>query len=291
MIRRPMLAGPVEDATKLPFPMIASPKIDGIRALTLGGKLLSRSLKAIPNRHVRETLERVCGDNVLDGELISGETFQDCTSAIMSREGEPDFVFWCFDHLGEGPNVRYVDRIHMLEGIVERIGDTRVQTVPTLRIENAEELAAYEEDVLARGFEGVMLRRPDGPYKEGRSTLREGWLLKLKRFEDSEAIVVGFEELMRNENEAKTNELGLTKRSSAKAGKVPAGTLGALICRTVAGIEFNVGAGFTEAQRAELWATREFLLGALARYKHQPHGAKDAPRLPIFQGIRSPEDT
>ena len=43
------------------------------------------------------------------------------------------------------------------------------------------QLADWEQRYLAQGYEGVMLRHPAGPYKPGRSTAREAWLLKLKR--------------------------------------------------------------------------------------------------------------
>jgi DNA ligase-1 len=284
-----MLAATVEDVKALPYPMIVSPKIDGIRALTIAGRLLSRSLKPIPNKHVRETLERALPHG-LDGELLSGATFQDCTSAIMSHEGEPDFAFCAFDYLGLGLLAPYRERVEALAEVVARIDDPRVQVVPTFWVDGPEQLATAEEEALARGFEGLMLRRPEGPYKQGRSTLREGWLLKLKRFLDAEATVVGFEELMRNENEAKTNELGLTKRSSSKGGKVPASTLGALILRRPDGVEFGVGAGLTEELRARVWAERDRYLGAVVKYKSQKFGEKDAPRLPVFLGFRSPED-
>jgi len=287
-----MLAGTVEDVTKFDWSKggyIVSPKIDGIRALTIGGKLLSRSLKPIPNRHIRETLEAICPQG-LDGELLSGETFQDCTSAIMSHEGEPEFAFCAFDYLGLGLLAPYRDRIDALAEVVAEIGDPRVQAVPTFWVDGPEQLTIAEEEALARGFEGLMLRRPEGPYKEGRSTLREGWLLKLKRFTDSEAIVVGFEELMRNENEAKVNELGRTKRSSAKEGLVPAGTLGSLRLQRPDGVEFGIGAGLTEAMRSKVWAERDRYLGSTVKYKSQKFGEKDAPRLPVFLGFRAPED-
>jgi DNA ligase-1 len=290
---KPMLAAAVEDASRLLFPLIASPKIDGIRALMLDGKLLSRSLKPIPNHYVRETLEAILPDG-LDGELLVGKTFQDCTSGIMSHEGEPDFQFWVFDYVnwknGLGPLVEYHHRLGLLATRINDLNNPRVVEVPTQRIECLDDLVAYENEALAAGFEGVMLRDPKGPYKCGRSTAREGYLLKLKRFEDAEAVIVGVEELMHNENEAKTNELGLMKRSSAKDGKVPGGTLGALRCITMLNVRFNIGAGFTQADRDALWAARDIRPGTFVKYKHQPFGAKDAPRLPVFLGLRSTED-
>ena len=57
-----------------------------------------------------------------------------------------------------------------------------------------------------------MVRTPDSPYKCGRSTEREAWLLKIKRFEDAEAVVLGTYEGMSNMNEAGVDAFGRTKR-------------------------------------------------------------------------------
>ena len=79
-------------------------------------------------------------------------------------------------------------------------------------------------------------------------------LLKVKRFEDGEAGILAVEEQMHNGNEATTNELGRTQRSSHKENKVPMGTLGALVCKDVeTGIQFNIGTGFTDEVRQQLW--------------------------------------
>src|SRR5690606_40344965 len=122
---------------------------------------------------------------------------------------------------------------------------------------------------------GVMLRHPDGPYKHGRSTTKEGWLLKVKRFEDSEAQVIGYSEAQHNANEAKRNELGQLERSSHKAGKVGKQTLGALAVKDLkTGVEFDIGTGFTESQRQLLWAMGDNLMGKVVKYKSQPTDRK-----------------
>lgn len=152
-------------------------------------------------------------------------------------------------------------------------------------------LLHLEEHYVSLGYEGVMLRHPDGLYKHGRSTAKEGWLLKLKRFEDGEARVVGFTELMHNANEAKLNELGHLERSSHKAGKVGKQTLGALTVKDLkTGVEFEIGTGFTASQRQELWNVGDNLLGRVVKYKSQPTGVKDKPRFPVFLGFRDPRD-
>ena len=171
-----------------------------------------------------------------------------------------------------------------------------VAVVPTHTITDHDELDAYEAQQLADGFEGVMLRDPVGPYKCGRATENQGWLLKLKRFVDSEARIIDFEEQMHNDNEAETNELGLTKRSSAQDGKVPAGTLGKFVVEEVGKAPWTepfrvgTGEGLTQELRLKIWKNRSLFKGRIIKYKYQPHGVKDAPRIPIFLGFRDPRD-
>ena len=123
--------------------------------------------------------------------------------------------------------------------------------------------------------------------KEGRSTAKEGILGKVKRFADGEAVIIGIEELYRNGNAAETNALGHTERSTAAAGLVAAGTLGALVVRAEGYAEsFKIGTGYTAAQRDDLWRDRSSLIGRTVKFKHQPAGAKDAPRFPVHLGFR-----
>jgi DNA ligase-1 len=143
---------------------------------------------------------------------------------------------------------------------------------------------------LTRGYEGAMLRAPHGIYKFGRSTLKEGHLIKLKPFEDDEAEVIGFEEQCRNDNEATTNELGRTRRSSHKENRVPRGTLGALVLRHSTFGDFNLGTGFDSALRQEIWHNRTKYLGKLVKFRYQAIGMKDKPRIPSFLGFRHPAD-
>jgi DNA ligase-1 len=154
-----------------------------------------------------------------------------------------------------------------------------------------DEILQAEEEALNQGFEGVMLRDPNGKYKFGRSTTAEAALVKLKRFNQSEAVIIGFEEQMHNANEAKVDNLGHTERSSHKANMVPTGMLGAMVVRDLnTNIEFNVGTGFTAADRQEYWTKRESLVGKVVSYKFLAIGVKDKPRHPVFLGFRNKED-
>lgn len=289
----PLLAGKV-DLKKLKYPCVISPKLDGIRAINLGAGLMSRKLKPIPNRHV----QKLFGDPLfryLDGELICGdptdpECYNKTNSAVMSKDGEPDVSYYVFDFL-EDMKAPFHQRFDTLADVMYDIGCENLVLLGHVVVQNEEELLHKESEWLELGYEGVMIRSREGIYKQGRSTTNEGILLKLKRFEDGEAEIIGFEELMHNENEATLDELGHTKRSSHQDGKVPANTLGALIVRDLeSGVEFNIGTGFDAATRKMIWDNRETLKGKIVKYKSFRIGVKDKPRFPVFLGFRDPID-
>lgn len=292
---RPMLAATVADVTSLRWPLLASPKLDGIRAIVRGGVVMSRNLKPIPNQWVQALFGKDRFEG-LDGELLVGDptdprAFLGTTSGVMSRDGKPDVFFHVFDCCRE-PGRPYHERLDMARGLVTGSGRSLIveQTVVT----SVEEVNAYEAAQLALGYEGVMLRDARSPYKNGRGTLSKQDLMKLKQFEDAEALVEGFEELLHNSNEASTSALGLTERGHSKDGLVGMGTLGAL--RVVGrggrwdGVRFNVGSGFDAATRAAIWADRSGWEGRLVKFKFFPIGSKEAPRFPIFLGERHPDD-
>jgi DNA ligase-1 len=283
-----MLAGKVSDVDKLTYPRIATPKLDGIRCIIKDGKPVSRKFKDIPNRHVQRVLAGL--PDGLDGELMVDGTFQDVSSAIMGREGEPKFSFQVFDYECPAP---YRERLGKLRDIVETFEAAPLVYVPTTFVQDGDELLRYEEKVLGDGYEGVMLRTPDGPYKCGRSTEREGYLLKLKRFSDGEALVIGLEEMMHNDNVAEKDAFGRTKRSHAQAGMRPAGTLGRFLVRDIAtGVDFEIGTGqgLTAALRKEIWTHQAAYVGKVVKYKSQPTGVKDKPRFPVWLGFREAGD-
>lgn len=293
--KKPMLA--CDAPAVLNFPLIVSPKLDGIRCTVWGQQPVTRALKPIPNKFVRETLAAARLPAVFDGELVVGEAnhpdvYRRTTSGVMSHDGQPDFTFWVFDYVPDGPplpafGARY-DRLAKQTGVL-LAQHPWLKVLPQTVVHNRDQLDGYEQQMLAEGFEGIIARRPDAPYKHGRSTANEGYLLKVKRFVDTEVEVVGVEELMHNANEAVVNELGHTQRSSAQAGLVPAGVLGALICRWGAHT-FKVGTGFTAEHRAELWQKRDALIGSLAKIKYFEQGMKDLPRHPVWLGFRDGRD-
>jgi DNA ligase-1 len=293
MITRPLLAATLDNLTTVKFPVLATPKLDGIRVLKVAGKAVTRKFKPVPNKHIRELLEKHLPDGV-DGEIMTPGTFNDIQSKVMSFEGEPEFSFYVFDYVKDDLNKPYCERIDdMVLDVVlsEQTVPFHVNMLLPVLIENEKELLAYEQSCLNKGYEGIMLRQPHGKYKCGRSTPKEQILMKLKRFLDAEAIVVGFEEKLHNENSQEKDKFGLSKRSSKKDGLVPANTLGSLIVLDEkTKVRFGIGSGFDDALKQEIWNNQDKYLNKLVKYKYQSVGAKDAPRFPVFLGFRSKLD-
>ncbi len=274
------------------YPKLISPKFDGNRCYIENGEAKSSSGKPIRNNFIREYLESDVGLDGLDGELIVGPaTAKDVrrvtSSGVGTRHGEPDFTLYVFDNfLYDGP---FRDRLNST--IEKAIENPRIVHVDHTWVYNEQELLMAETEILTRGYEGVILRDATAPYKEGRSTLKENWALKLKRFVDAEAVVISYFELEHNDNEATLNEHGYTERSSHKDNKRPGGVLGGLEVRDIkTGVEFRVGTGFDARERKLLWEAREHLMGRHLTYKHFPVGAKDKPNLPSFVSFRDTED-
>lgn len=281
------------DFSKIKYPVYASPKLDGIRCSIVDGKALSRTLKPIPNKRIYADLSHSKFDG-LDGELIVGSPtsktcYTDSVSNVMAFDKVPAYTYFVFD-CHDIPEATYRHRLESLNAGFNSQHPI-ISVLEQNLLTNEDDMLAYEAAKVAEGYEGIILRSPDAPYKFGRSTVTEGYMLKVKRFEDSEAEIIGFEEEMFNGNDAEVNELGRTKRSTAKAGLSGKSTLGAFLARdVVSGVEFSIGTGLTALQRGVFWQRQDDYLGKLVRYKHFPVGAKDRPRHPVFTGFRSKED-
>ena len=283
MLQKPMLAASVEPSQLSGYPYLAQPKLDGIRCLTYNGVAYSRSLKPIPNKYV-QLLAKTWPDG-LDGELSINDNIQLTTSVVMSHDKPlpPTFSYNVFDvYNSETPAA---DRSNLLKTFCHTL--LSVKLVSTTVINTKDELDRFIEN--NSSFEGIMLRKPDTLYKHGRATAKQEQLLKIKPFADAEAVIVGYEPLYRNHNEATTNELGRTSRSTHQDNLVADDLLGALVCEW-GEHTFNIGTGFTEQMRIDLWNNKETLIGKLVKFKYQEFGMKDVPRCPVFLTFRDKMD-
>lgn len=300
---KPMLACKVsiEQLGMLHYPMVAQPKLDGIRTLLIGGVLYSRTLKPIRNKYIQEYFARLWRTypeviQGFDGEIIVGDPTDRAVcmttdSGVMSADGKPDFTFNLFDSLALR-HLSYSDRRVALTNMFKQLSTTfthgRIQLVPDTLVCSPAEVEGLFENLLAQGHEGCILRSLRGLYKYGRSTLRESYLLKIKPFVDDEATIIGFEELEHNYNDAYTDKLGYTKRTAHSVNKVAGNMLGALVVSNPKWeYTFKVGSGFDMSERTRLWVQRESLIGKTITFKHLATGAKDRPRCSVFKCFRS----
>jgi DNA ligase-1 len=290
MITKPMLAGKAPaDLSQLKFPLLATPKLDGIRCLVINGKAVSRTFKPIPNDHIRTTIESSpLREFITDGEiLVRSRTFNELSGDVRRSDGKPDFYFAVFDLVLASLSVRYEDRMAALTTLV--LPDFCKKILP-VEVKDLAELQAFEAKCIAEGYEGAMVRTPGSPYKCGRSSTNEGYLLKIKRFEDSEALIIAVEEMMHNDNVAQKDAFGRTERSTHKENMRPAGVMGKLVCELPGKVTFEIGTGFTAEERERYWKKRGNLIGKQVKFKHQPSGADEKPRFPVFLGFRDDWD-
>jgi DNA ligase-1 len=289
----PMLAFKLEAVEKARLPVLLSPKLDGIRCMIYGGVPRTRSLKDIPNLYVRNALKAARLPHGMDGELVVGpandkDVYRTTSSGIMSQDGEPDWCFHVFDLYDD--QLPFSERLAAAGKHVKAMKNPRIKIVEHTLCRTAAEIDDMEAVYLSTGYEGAMGRALTGYYKCGRSGKSDMALWKLKRFEDAEAMIIGFEEQMHNANPAKRDRLGRTERSSHKAGLVPAGTLGALNVRGMSdqfgGVEFDIGTGLSDYERALIWENRDEWMGKVVKYKFMPIGVKDKPRFPVYLGLR-----
>ncbi len=299
MIKRPMKGEQIEDLSRLKFPLDAFPKIDGFRCV-LGQHPMTSRLSRFPNSSFHQDGSDLLPDDCfLDGEVVVGKKRGEgvlgrTSSGLTTLTGQPDWTLWVFDRPGLPDAPGFGDRYLAAHDLVGSINHPRIRLLKRKRIENLDQLKRYIEKCLRRGYEGVMVRSIDGPYKEGKATINQGWLLKIKPFKDFEARITGYFEEMENTNEAKRLVTGKINRSSAKAGKKPKGTLGGFIGEELdakgkpTGVKVRVGGGFTKRQRKDFWAIKDELVaaGAIMKCKKQLMGEKDKPRHPNFLDLR-----
>jgi DNA ligase-1 len=288
---KPLLSATLTDKEleKLTYPVLVSPKLDGLRCLIQNGQAVSRNLKPFRNKHVQEVLAGL--PDGLDGELIvgspnEGHVLNRTQSGIMSEDGQPDFTYWIFDNYAA--KGAFFDRYDSLLDI----SHPHVKVVVHYGVSSLEDLLLNEKLFLEHNYEGLMVRGPSSKYKEGRATLNEQILGKLKRFRDGEAEIMSIEQGWHNMNEQTTDALGRAKRSNHMANKVGNGQVGTIIGRDLATeqiIQISPGR-MTVDMRQHYWERPAELIGKIAKYKTFDYGTLDAPRFSTFQAFRDEAD-
>lgn len=234
---------------------LVSEKLDGVRGFWDGCVLRSRSGRRIAAPPwFLERLPRIA----LDGELWMGRGRFEALSAAVRRH-RPDDVEWRAIHymVFEAPGAEgsFAARVERMQRMALASETTAFHVVPQRAIETPDALRSLLDQVVAAGGEGLMLHRADAPYTTGRSPV----LLKLKPETDAEALVIGYQP------------------GQGRHG----GRLGALRVRDGQGRVFEIGSGFTDAQRRH-----PVPLGATVTYTYRGRTSTGLPRFATFKRVR-----
>jgi DNA ligase 1 len=232
-----------------------SEKLDGVRAVWDGRSLRFRSGHPIVAPSWFTADLPPC---TLDGELWAGRGAFERLSGTVRRQ-QPDDPGWrqvryrLFDLPGD-PRP-FGERADALQALSRRLGLPQVDAIEQLAGVAHTALANHLAAVVAQGGEGLMLHRADARWRPGRSSD----LLKLKPVADDDAVVVGH---------------------LAGQGR-HAGRLGALRLRDAQGRVFDLGTGFSDAER-EAPPPR----GSVVTFTYRGRTAGGLPRFASFQRVR-----
>jgi DNA ligase-1 len=233
-----------------------SEKLDGVRAYWDGPnrRFLSRqgNIFYAPDWFIEHL-----PDTPLDGELWLGRKSFQRTVSIVRRQDKSDLwrelSFVVFD----APAIDDVfeQRLEHLRDILSSSPSDFVRVLEQLRCRDLSHLQEELTRVDALGGEGLMLRQPGSRYEAGRSST----LLKIKRFHDADARVIG---------------------QLAGAGRHK-GRLGALDVELPDGTQFSVGTGFSDAERENPPS-----VGSVITFRYQELSDRGVPRFPSFVRVR-----
>jgi DNA ligase-1 len=235
---------------------LVSEKLDGVRAIWDGQTLRFRSGKEIlAPRWFVDGLPK----QSLDGELWLGRGSFERLSGIVRRD-KPDDAEWrqvrymVFELPGAGGS--FHKRYELIKQTVRQANVPWLQEIQQFPAVDRNSLQKQLNEIVKAGGEGLVLHRADAPYETGRSDT----LLKMKPFDDAEAIVIGY---------------------LPGKGKY-LGTMGALRVRTPEGREFSLGTGFTDEQRKN-----PPQLGATVTYRYRDVTNSGLPRFASFLRIQN----
>lgn len=285
----------------LRYPVLAQAKFDGVKLVRFNNKLTGRSFKPLRNKQLNELCDNSLYDG-FEGEIIVGNNpysatlCRDTTSVVNSIDKTADFTWFVFDYITEQTiDLPYNQRMKFLANyLYDNITKFKIgiRLVGDMLIEDEQKLLNFEDCTLNLGAEGIIIRDSMSLYKQGRVTARSQEVLRLKRFIHEEGEILEIIEGNANDNEAITNELGRTERSTHQENMIPNGMVGSLIVRSlVDGSIDKIGAGcMPHDERKYYFENPSELIGKIAKYKHFPKGVKDKKRFPQFECLRMLED-
>jgi len=235
-----------------------SEKYDGVRAYWDGSRMLSRRGNVF---HAPDWFTRDLPDRPLDGELWMGrERFSDLSGAVRRLEPRDSdwrkIRFMVFDMPWQ--DRPFSERLKILRSTVSEVGIDHLVLVEQRAATDHQQLMHQLDEVIARGGEGLMLKHGDSLYRAGRS--RD--LLKVKRFQDAEAVVLGH---------------------LPGKGRLT-GKMGALLVEMGNGRKLRLGTGFSDFERENPPP-----VGATITFKYSGFTSTGLPRFASYLRVRDDE--
>lgn len=231
-----------------------SEKLDGVRAYWDGEAFVSR----LGNKfYAPDWFTEDLPADTLDGELWVGRKLFSKTISIVrsgsAGEAWKEVMYVVFD----APNARggFEERIAHVDKVLKKAGSKYARVHEQAICESFAHLSDELARVEALGGEGLMLRQPKSSYEVGRSTS----LLKVKTFHDAEGRIIGH---------------------VPGAGRHK-GRLGAVVCELPNGTTFNIGTGFSDAERKDPPP-----IGSVVTFRYQELTDDGIPRFPSWVGVR-----
>jgi DNA ligase-1 len=232
---------------------------------------------------------------ILDGEIYSPKlNFQEITHFVMTQdlrdEQLPEHLkFYIFDCLPlERVFYIFKERLGFALIVSKKFPDL-IEWVAQKLFYKENEIETYFEEVLKEGYEGLILRDPNGRYKFGRGTVKEGIIFKVKPFVTFDAKITGVVQSteVNEDAEKKTNELGRSVTSKKKDDRHT------ILKASAFWVEYDgkplkVVLAMTDEEKVAVWADKEAYIGKTIEYKGMVIGSKDVPRHPVM--IRFRED-
>jgi len=308
---RPFLAPNKEiNLSEIKYPLLASMKLDGVRCIIKDGQILTRSLKSLPNRQLNEKFEALrkftkLNDCIFDGEIYSHElTFQEIMSFCMTDdltdlksikknggvlEIPEHLKFHCFDMIKDKRTEQpFIQRYELSKEYINIYIDIACY-IKQEYVESKEEVLSYFDEVLKRGYEGLILKNPHGRYKCGRGTINEGLIYKVKPFISIDAQIISVIQATEVNDDAEKiiNEIGQSVTSKKKDDRHTIDKASAFMVY-YKGQELKVTLSLTDKEKKEIWMNKDSYIGRWIEYKAMEIGMKEngLPRHPVYVRYR-----
>ncbi len=257
------------------------PKLDGHRAVWDGSKLYSRNGKLIEGVPLLSKILLDLHEGFpMDGEIYAhGMGFDVITSSVRRTVNIQENVSLCY-YAFDVPvkDKTFTERYKILKDRLNKTRNNRIHLVKTLHCSETHNPMVF----INEGYEGAMYRNSDGLYKFGK---RSSDILKYKIMQDAEATVVDLVELVEHEKLIVPKGTPGSKKYSDgtyyKNGKAtPKDSMGAILCKLPNGNTFEIGSGFDDATRKQIWNERP--IGKVLTFKYQELSKDGIPRFPVF---------